>query len=230
MGPNVGVPSRPASTPIVPSRRYSSASLLAARRTTFASPGRSAKLMDKSMGTTLSCPGPSGSPSGKSALAARLPSTNNVPASVPSRTPNEFGFVTFVQIRTPAPPSGPAGPGGSRRISAGCPSASSNLGAWTSARNPSSAAQLDVERQAAVSRSTNAHERKFELSVLVFSAGGAPPPLPPRARCPSALLRAVLKFSKRCGSTRIARSPRAQVLRPVLPSSLPAIIATFMTS
>ena len=74
IGPNTGCPNCPASTPTVPSSRYSTDSRRAARRSTSASAGRSEKLTDSSSGTTDCCPAPSGNPRGKAAAAARVES------------------------------------------------------------------------------------------------------------------------------------------------------------
>ena len=63
-----------------------------------------AKLTVRSSGIVSVCLGCSGRPSGKSASAASTSSSNSVAATVLSVSPKGFGFVTFVQSRTVAPP------------------------------------------------------------------------------------------------------------------------------
>src|SRR6185436_7769786 len=127
-GPNEGWPSGPASMLTVPSSRKGMASPARARRSAPPSADTSEKSIRRSSGTTESPRAFSVSPSGNDALAARTPSMYRSPSSVLSRIPNGLGFVMCVQIRTDAPPSPPAWPGGSNWTSVRSPGACSNRG------------------------------------------------------------------------------------------------------
>src|SRR3954470_20345167 len=129
-------PMLPASRPIVPSRRYGTASRASTVRATPPRPGRSLKLTLISIGSSLSARARKSRPSGNSASAARESSRNSVPFNVPRRTPNALGLVTRVQMRTPAPFNPRT------RISAWRPGTCSKRGGCTSAlRLPSALAQ-----------------------------------------------------------------------------------------
>ena len=77
----------------------------------------SAKLIERSTGTTVVCPAPSGRPSGKSPVAARPPSSGSVVCSVLSVKPKALGLLTSSQSVTPAPPNGLFSESGEKRIS-----------------------------------------------------------------------------------------------------------------
>src|SRR2546422_3788427 len=172
-GPKVGRPSEPASTPIVPSRRYGTVDPLIARRAMSASSGRSEKLTVRSMGISVCCRAARGRPRGRSRVAARGQSrerplsSRSDPVSVDRVRPNGFGFSTRAHRRTPAPPRGPD-PEPSKRSSAGLSGTVVKRGGWTRAAKPPSVAQPAAPAPAMTAAS---HGRSWRETVLIAATG-----------------------------------------------------------